>query len=79
MPHPRAECGARTIRCIPAWVCCASGEHGSRRRTGAVRAVTLDATCAAYRDAVLALPDVVEWAGLAAAEPEDLVELEAEF
>jgi glutathione S-transferase len=41
--------------------------------------VALDASCAAYRDAVLALPDVVEWAALAAAEPQDLVELEAEF
>jgi glutathione S-transferase len=41
--------------------------------------VALDGTCAAYRDAVLALPDVVEWAALAAAEPEELVELEAEF
>ena len=41
--------------------------------------VAVDATCAAYRDAVLALPDVVEWAGLAAAEPQDLLELEAEF
>jgi glutathione S-transferase len=41
--------------------------------------ITLDARCAAYRDAVLALPDVVEWAALAAAEPQDLVELEAEF
>jgi len=41
--------------------------------------VGLDATCAAYRDAVLALPDVVEWTALAAAEPQELVELEAEF
>jgi glutathione S-transferase len=41
--------------------------------------VALDATCAAYRDVVLALPDVVEWAALAAAEPQELVELEAEF
>jgi hypothetical protein len=39
----------------------------------------VDATCAAYRDAVLALPDVAEWAELAAAEPQDLLELEAEF
>src|SRR6478736_4206826 len=30
--------------------------------------ISLDATCAAYRDAVLALPDVAEWAELAAAE-----------
>jgi hypothetical protein len=28
---------------------------------------------------VLALPDVVEWTALAAAEPQELVELEAEF
>jgi len=41
--------------------------------------IPLDDTCAAYRDAVLALPDVVEWAALAAAEPQELVELEAEF
>jgi hypothetical protein len=39
----------------------------------------VDATCAAYRDAVLALPDVVEWTTLAALEPQELVELEAEF
>ena len=41
--------------------------------------IPLDDTCAAYRDAVLAMPDVVEWAELAAAEPQELVELEAEF
>jgi glutathione S-transferase len=41
--------------------------------------IAVDATCAAYRDAVLALPDVAEWAELAAAEPQDLLELEAEF
>jgi glutathione S-transferase len=41
--------------------------------------VALDGTCAAYRDTVLALPDVTEWAALAAAEPQELVELEAEF
>ena len=41
--------------------------------------IAVDDTCAAYRDAVLALPDVVEWAELAAAEPQELVELEAEF
>ena len=41
--------------------------------------VALDAVCAAYRDTVLALPDVVEWTALAAAEPQELVELEAEF
>jgi glutathione S-transferase len=42
--------------------------------------IPLDDTCAAYRNRVLALPDVVEWAALAAEEPEEnLVELEAEF
>jgi glutathione S-transferase len=41
--------------------------------------VALDGPCGGYRDAVLALPDVVEWMALAAAEPQDLVELEAEF
>jgi glutathione S-transferase len=45
----------------------------------ATYAVALDAPCAAYRDTVLALPDVVEWTALAATEPQDLVELEAEF
>jgi glutathione S-transferase len=41
--------------------------------------IPLDGVCAAYRDLLLALPDVAEWASLAAEEPEDLVELEAEF
>jgi glutathione S-transferase len=41
--------------------------------------VALDAPCAAYRDTVLALPDVVAWAALAAEEPQELTELEAEF
>jgi glutathione S-transferase len=41
--------------------------------------VALDGPCAAYRDRVLALPDVVEWAARAAEEPADLLELEAEF
>ena len=41
--------------------------------------VSLDTACTAYRDAVLALPDVVEWTALAAAEPQELLELEAEF
>ena len=41
--------------------------------------VTLDDACSAYRDAVLALHDVVEWT-TAAAEPQELLELlEAEF
>jgi len=41
--------------------------------------VALDEACAAYRDTVLALPDVVEWIAMAAAEPQELLELEAEF
>ena len=41
--------------------------------------IALDEPCTRYRDAVLALPDVVEWTALAAAEPQELVELEAEF
>jgi glutathione S-transferase len=41
--------------------------------------VPLDGPCAAYRDAVMALPDVVAWQEAAAAEPEELAELEAEF
>ena len=41
--------------------------------------IALDDQCARYRDAVLALPDVVEWTALAAAEPQEMAELEAEF
>lgn len=41
--------------------------------------VALDAVCGAYRDVVLALPEVVEWTAPAAAEPQELLELEAEF
>jgi glutathione S-transferase len=41
--------------------------------------VKLDPVCTAYCDAVMALPEVEEWATAAAREPEDIDELDAEF
>lgn len=41
--------------------------------------VALPAACAAYRDTVLAMPEMQEWIEAARAEPEDIEELEAEF
>ncbi|MCW5624546.1 MAG: glutathione S-transferase family protein [Burkholderiales bacterium] len=41
--------------------------------------VKLDAACAAYRDRILALPAMKEWAKAARSEPDDLEELDAEF
>ena len=41
--------------------------------------VQLDATCAAYRDRILALPPVVEWVNAAKSEPDEVEELDAEF
>jgi glutathione S-transferase len=41
--------------------------------------VQLDAACAAYAARILALPQMVEWTTAAAAEPEELQELEVEF
>jgi glutathione S-transferase len=41
--------------------------------------VKLDDRCAAYRDAIMALPAVVEWVALAEEEPDHLEELDAEF
>jgi glutathione S-transferase len=41
--------------------------------------VRLDPLCAAYRDAVLALPDMVEWIAAAASEPDEVDELDIEF
>jgi glutathione S-transferase len=41
--------------------------------------VPLDAACAAYVKRILALPQMVEWATAAGAEPEELQELEVEF
>ena len=41
--------------------------------------VDLDPRCAAYRDAVLELPDMVEWIAAAHAEPDELDELDMEF
>jgi glutathione S-transferase len=41
--------------------------------------VKLDPTCEDYRDAVLALPAMREWIELAAAEPDEIEELDVEF
>ena len=41
--------------------------------------VKLDSTCAAYRDAVMALPPMKEWIAAAKAEHEDVMELDVEF
>ncbi len=41
--------------------------------------VELDADCAAYSSAVLALPHVAEWVAAAKIEPDDLDELDVEF
>lgn len=41
--------------------------------------VKLDAPCAAYRDRMLALPDMQEWLRAAKAEPLDIDELDVEF
>jgi glutathione S-transferase len=41
--------------------------------------VELDPVCAAYRDAVMALPDMRTWVAAAEAEPDELEELDAEF
>ena len=41
--------------------------------------VELDATSHAYVDAVLRLPEVQEWVAAAEAEPDEIIELEAEF
>lgn len=41
--------------------------------------VELDARCASYRDAVMALPAMQVWITAAELEPDDLEELEAEF
>ena len=42
-------------------------------------AVTLDSECAAYRDHILHWGPMVEWAEAAAAEPEEMEELDVEF
>ena len=39
----------------------------------------LDAACAAYRDTILAWPILQEWIRDAAAEPDDVAELDVEF
>lgn len=41
--------------------------------------VALDDTCAAYRDTIMAMPEMVEWIAAAKLEPEDIDELEVEF
>ena len=41
--------------------------------------VPLDPVCAAYRDRVLALPQMIEWTAAARLEPDEVEELEVEF
>jgi glutathione S-transferase len=41
--------------------------------------VKLDPVCAAYRDRILALPEMVEWTAAAQLEPDEVEELEVEF
>jgi len=41
--------------------------------------VALDATCAAYRDRILALPFMEDWAAIARTEPDEVEELDVEF
>ena len=41
--------------------------------------VKLDAQCAAYRDRIMHLPDMIEWIAAAQVEPDELQELDAEF
>ena len=41
--------------------------------------VKLDGSCAAYRDAIIALPLMQQWIAAAKSEPEDLEELDVEF
>jgi glutathione S-transferase len=41
--------------------------------------VSLDPVCAAYRDHILAWPDLTEWIAAALLEPEQIEELEVEF
>jgi glutathione S-transferase len=41
--------------------------------------VKLDPVCAAYRDAIMALPLMQEWIAAAKAEPDEVIELDAEF
>ena len=48
----------------------------TRFRTYGVR---LDDSCAAYAARVLALPDMVEWLGLATGEADEVAELEMDF
>ena len=45
----------------------------------ATHEVALDPVCAAYRDRILALPEMAEWTAAALTEPEQVEELEMEF
>lgn len=41
--------------------------------------VALDRVCAAYRDHILAMPEMIEWTAAARLEPDEVEELEVEF
>ena len=41
--------------------------------------VALDSACAAYRDRIVALPQMREWKAAALQEPDEVEELEVEF
>jgi glutathione S-transferase len=41
--------------------------------------IRLDATCAAYCERIMALPEMIEWCRAALAEPDELEELDMEF
>jgi glutathione S-transferase len=41
--------------------------------------VKLDPVCAAYRDAIMQLPEMQEWVAAAKAEHEEVLELDVEF
>jgi glutathione S-transferase len=41
--------------------------------------VPLDPVCSAYRDTILAMPEMIEWTAAALSEPEQVEELEMEF
>jgi glutathione S-transferase len=41
--------------------------------------VPLDASCARYRDTILAMPEMLEWTAAAREEPEEIDELDMEF
>ena len=41
--------------------------------------VKLDATCAAYRQTIMAMPYMAEWIAAAQTEPDEVEELDVEF